>query len=79
MKFPRKEVNAEFGRFIKKIRTERGITQMEMCEQIGIQQPYYSCLESGQRVIDFYVALRICDVLNVSVDDFVSQYKNPVD
>ena len=35
--------------WLKELRTERGMTQKEMAQKIGITEAYYALIENGQR------------------------------
>jgi transcriptional regulator with XRE-family HTH domain len=63
-----------FGEFIKKGREKRDMFQTEVADALGIRQPYYSMIESGRRNVDFVLALKICRVLNLDINDFIKQY-----
>ena len=41
---------SEFGEKIKNLRTERGLTVKELCQQVGIPQSRLSELERGVRL-----------------------------
>ena len=38
-----------FGEHLRKLRRERGVTQQEMADAIGVSQAYLSALEHGKR------------------------------
>lgn len=63
-----------FGKFIKSGREKRDMFQSEVAMEVGISQAYYSYLERGEREIDFVLALKICQVLNLDLSDFISAY-----
>ena len=67
-------LSREFGAFIGRVRKEKGITQEEMATFLGITQSYYSYIERGERNVDFFMALKICKVLRVSVNTFIKEY-----
>ena len=65
-----KEYKLEFGKFIEENRRKKKISQKEVAEQLGISQSYYSCMEHGARNIDLEMAVKICNVLGINLQDF---------
>lgn len=62
----------EISEKIKDIRMSKNITQVWVAEQLGIRQPEYSKLENGHRKkFDVGVLNKICDVFEVSINDFL--------
>lgn len=59
-----------FGRRIRELRRERGITQKDMAAAIGVSTAYLSALELGQRGLPaWYLVQRIIAFLNVIWDE----------
>ena len=56
---------------IKRIRQEKGLTQKELGEKIGISQEAISLMEIGARKPKVDTAKKIADALNVSVMDII--------
>jgi len=50
-------------RWLKKIREDRSLSQMETAERAGISYPYYNFIENGNRRPSPEVAKRIARVL----------------
>ena len=65
-----------FGKFIKEGREKRDMFQSEVASLVGITQPYYSVIENGakERNVDLVLALKICQVLRLDINDFIKQY-----
>lgn len=65
-----------FGKFIKEGRERRDMYQAEVAALIGVSQPYYSMIEQGNkdRNVDLVLALKICQVLRLDINDFIKQY-----
>lgn len=65
-----------FGEFIKAGREKRDMLQTEVAELVGIAQSYYSVIERGSkdRNVDLVLALKICQVLRLDLNDFTKQY-----
>lgn len=64
----------DFGKWIRDEREHRGLSQTELSEMIGLHQTYYSRIESGKRVVDLDVAIRICKVLRLDLSDFIKTH-----
>ena len=71
----KKKCSLAFGLVMTKAREKKGLQQWEVAEQLGISQPYYCYLEKGQRVIDLDLALKVCKLLGIDLNDFVRTYK----
>lgn len=48
---------------LKKIRTEKGVSQIKVCKAAGISQSYYSSIENGVRRPSVEVAKKIGEFL----------------
>lgn len=70
------ECLADFGQFIRGARERQGIFQSEIAAQLGITQSYYSIIERGSkdRNVDLVLALKICQILKIDLNDFIKQY-----
>lgn len=62
-----------FGEFIKNARIARGMTQQEVAVRANVEQAYLSKVERGVREPSLGIALRICQALNLDINDFVYQ------
>lgn len=65
-----------FGDYIRKAREAAGLSQEGIAEQLGITQSYYSKIESGKRNVDLVLAMRICAILGIGLQDYISIYIN---
>jgi transcriptional regulator with XRE-family HTH domain len=59
------------GRRITRIRKERGFTQIESAEKIGLIQSIVSALERDERKLSADKAVRFARALDVSLDEFL--------
>lgn len=75
-KIENSECLAGFGNFIKEGRKKKDMLQSEVAVQVGITQPYYSMIERGaeDRNVDLVLALKICQALNLDINEFIKQY-----
>jgi len=59
-----------FGARLRELRAERGMTQKQMAEQVGVSAAYLSALEHGHRGVPGWALLqRIIACLNIIWDD----------
>ena len=62
---------------LKKLRKEKGLTQIQMQLLTGIDQSDYSKIESGKRYYTFEQCKRIALALNTSMDYLAGLTDNP--
>jgi transcriptional regulator with XRE-family HTH domain len=55
------------------LRKENSFTQRELAKKLSITQSYVSKVESGQRRLDVLELKKYLDVLNYSIDQFLSE------
>jgi len=61
------------GKNLKRLRTERGLCQIDLAMVLGIKQPYYSQLESGKKEISLEQLIKIADEFNLPLDYFTDR------
>ena len=71
----KEKVVVEFGRFIREAREMKGLLQADVAEKLGVSRSYYGHIESGNREIYFTLAINICRVLDLDINDFVKTLK----
>ncbi len=59
------------GRTIQKIRKERGLTQEQLAEKLGISLTYMGYFEIGHRIPNLKMLCKIADFLRVKVKDLI--------
>ncbi len=69
------EGSAEIGERIARLRKERGITQVEMAEQLGLSQPVVSDYERGALRLHGELIARLTKILRVSADEILGLEK----
>ena len=57
-----------FPQRLKELRFEKGLTQKELAEQIGIKRNTYSDWENGKTEPSFENLVKLADLLDVSLD-----------
>lgn len=53
---------------LKNLRIQKGYTQLQIAEILGIQRPTYSRYESGERQPDHATLIKLAEIFNVSLD-----------
>jgi len=66
--------------WLKKLRTDSGLTMKEMGEKLGISESYYCAIEIGdrQKRMDLKLASGIAGIFGISVDQVVAYDLNKV-
>lgn len=59
-----------FGERLRQLREERGLSQLDLEIQSGINRTEISRIENGQKNIEFMTIVRIAASLNVEVKEF---------
>lgn len=67
-----KEISQSFGMFIRDGRLKKNLLQKNVAATLNISQVYYSYIENGSRNVDLPLALEICRVLDLDLNDFTS-------
>jgi transcriptional regulator with XRE-family HTH domain len=68
------QINTSFGDFIRYKRENLGLTQGEVALLAGTTQGYLSKVEKGSREPTLTLALKLCEVLKLDINDFAKQY-----
>lgn len=61
----------KIGAFIKSIRKEKGLTQEQLAEQLGVSQKSVSRWETGKTMPDYSLLSNICDALEINVAELL--------
>lgn len=79
MKIPKENRQREkFLLLLKEIRQEKGIRQVELAEKLGMPQSFVSKYESGDRELNILELRRICELLEIPLDDFVQRLEKQI-
>lgn len=62
------------GKKIKKYRSDANITQRKMAKLLGIPYSTYSNYENDNRTPDSDTLQKICDILNISMQDLIGTF-----
>lgn len=70
IRFVMKEIdNEKVGKFIEKLRKEKGLTQQELAEKLSVTNQAVSKWESGKNLPDIAIQRRICDACNITMEE----------
>lgn len=62
------------GTNLTKIRTRRGLTQLEVAKRVNVSAPYINQIESGNRNnVSLDVLNSLCDVLKCTADELLGR------
>jgi HTH-type transcriptional regulator, competence development regulator len=67
----KKELKA-FGKRLKSIRKAKGLSQLDLEIESGINRTEISRMENGQRNIEFYTIVKLANALGIPVKDLFS-------
>ncbi len=62
---------------LKELRKSRGITQLKLAIDLGMNQNSISRYESGEREADYRTLIAFAEYFNVSVDYLLERTNNP--
>lgn len=66
-------LRAAFGRLLKELREERGLSQSQLALDSGLDQTFVSLLERGQRQPTLITLFALCDALAVPPETIVQR------
>lgn len=61
-------ISQKLGKNIKKIRTQKGMSQGDICRALDMDRGYMSAIENGKKNITITQLERLASALGVSVD-----------
>ncbi len=65
------------GAFIKELRRERGWTQSEFAEELGVSEKTVSKWETGRGLPDVSLMLPVCELLGITVNELLAGERLP--
>jgi transcriptional regulator with XRE-family HTH domain len=71
------EGSAEIGERLARLRKERGVSQIEMAERLGVSQPVISEYERGTVRLHGELIVKLAGILRVSADELLGLEKEP--
>ncbi len=60
------------GKFIMELRREKGLTQMELADKLGVTDKAVSKWENGRCMPDLSLIKPLCDILDISINELLS-------
>lgn len=60
---------------LRQLRQEAGLTQVDMALRLGKPQPFVSYYESGARRLDLLELRQVCEVLGISLVEFIKRFE----
>jgi transcriptional regulator with XRE-family HTH domain len=66
-----KKKNWKLGRYIRKIRKAKGLTQEQLAEKIGTSTPWIGHIETGREVPNLPMLQKIAHALGVKVKELI--------
>ena len=69
-------IQIEFGRRIKSLRNETGLSQEKFALKIGMDRTYYASVESGKRNISLQNIEKIAKGFGVSISQLFGDIRN---
>lgn len=64
-----------FGKNLRRLRTERSISQREVADAVGVQQAHIASIESGDRLPSLPLAMAIAEFMEVSLDSLMYSHE----
>lgn len=64
---------------IRRLRTEKGITQQELAERSNLSLPFINRLENNPKNLSIETLLKILGVLDISLSDFFLPFSDEID
>lgn len=61
----------KFGENMKKIRLEKGMSQGDICRELGLDRAYISNVENGKQNLTLSTMEKVAKALGVSIEDLV--------
>lgn len=69
-------MTTEFGKRLKELREEKGMTQPELASKTGLTKDGIAQLEQGRRLPAWETVQALCDALGVSCESFRTSKKD---
>lgn len=63
---------------LKELRISKGVSQLKLAIDLGLNQNSISRYECGEREADYTTLIKLADYFNVSIDYLLERTDNPV-
>ncbi|MGD8373935.1 MAG: helix-turn-helix transcriptional regulator [Candidatus Woesebacteria bacterium] len=67
------EYQQVFGKRVRELRKERGLSQVELASKVGIDRSYMGFLERGERNPSLEMIAKIAEALSVTPDELLKK------
>ena len=64
---------------LRTVRKERGLTQAQLADALGVEQSTVSKIERRERRLDVSELRRVCLVLGITLIDFIKRYESALE
>ncbi len=61
---------------LRQIRLDAGLSQIELAQRLGLAQSFISKYEQGERRLDLLELRQICQVVGMSLEEFVRKFED---
>lgn len=68
------EFNKLFGEYLKSVRTEQGLTQLDLASIMNVNPQNISAIERGEVSPTLFWIHKLSAALNINTGDFISQF-----
>ena len=69
-----REIAANIGVVIRRLRREKGITQKQLSNELGISVAYINLIENNRRDITVPLLIKVAKLFNIELSDLTSDY-----
>ena len=69
-----REITANIGVVIRRLRREKGITQKQLSNELGISVAYINLIENNRRDITVPLLIKVAKLFNIELSDLTSDY-----
>lgn len=66
----------EFGKSVQALRKEKGLTQEDLAEEVGVDRSYMGFIERGEKNPTLDKVMKIADALDVDAGELFYFHKN---
>ena len=67
------EERAALGRNLKRLRLERGLSQQQVGDGLGVQRSTYTYMETGKTLPNALQIARLADIFSVTADEILGR------
>ena len=69
-----REITANIGIVIRRLRREKGITQKQLSSELGISVAYINLIENNRRDITVPILIKVAKLFNIELSDLTNDY-----